>query len=125
MTFSKLAFCLFLLVTLLSYCLSCMSSNSASPAVLSIVKQELKKDETCAVAYITVKNTGRTVAELAEVIIEFRDAEKNLVASSSDSVMNLGPNETWDFVIKCSGDRCVEVTSCDIKTMSGMSSGRY
>jgi hypothetical protein len=106
--------------------LSCMSSNSAPRVELSILKQELTKDETgAAVAEVTVKNISRDVAELAEVRVDFYDAAKNLVDSSRDSVMNLGPDETWDFKIKCQGERCGAVTRADIQATAGASSGRF
>jgi hypothetical protein len=73
--------------------------------------------------HVTVKNTSRNVAELAEVTVSFYNAQKNLIDSSRDSVMNLGPDETWDFDIPCQGERCNDVKSYEIKTTAGTSSG--
>jgi len=115
-----------LLVIILASGLSCMSSNSAPRIELSILKQELTKDETgAAVAEVTVKNISRTVAELAEVRVDFYDADNNLVDSSRDSVLNLGPDETWDFKFVCQGERCGAVKTCEIQATAGTSSGGF
>ena len=115
-----------LTIALLASGMSCLGSNSAPVAQLSILKQELTRDETGAmVANITIKNTGNVVAELAEVTVDFYDANRNYVASARDSIINLGPTETWDFVIKCEAERCSEVTTADIKATAGSSSGRF
>lgn len=73
--------------------------------------------------HVMVKNTSRNVAELAEVTVSFYDARKNLIDSSRDSVMNLGPDETWDFNIPCQGERCSDVKTYEIKTTAGTSTG--
>jgi len=105
---------------------SCMGSGPAPRATLAILNKEMARDDTGAVvARITVKNTSRYVAELAEVTVDFYDARKNLVCSASDSVMNLGPDGTWDFEIFCKGERCGEAVSCAIKAIAGTSSGRF
>jgi len=72
---------------------------------------------------ITIKNTGQVNAELAEVKVSFYDAQKNLIDSARDSVMNLKPDETWDFIIPCAGDDCGKIASYDIETTAGSSSG--
>lgn len=103
-----------------------MGSGSAPRATLAILNKEMARDDTGAVvARITVKNTSRSVAELAEVAVDFYDARKNLVGSASDSVMNLGPDETWEFEITCRGERCCDAASCEIKATTGTSSGRF
>ena len=120
----RLSFGVFLTVILLASGLSCIGSGSAPIVELSVLKHEMTKDEAGAVVVkVTVKNTSHAVAELAEVMVSFYDAGKNLIDSSSDSVMNLRPDETWEFEITCRGERCGEATSYDIKTTAGTSSG--
>jgi hypothetical protein len=120
----RVAFGIILVVILLAAGWSCMGTGPAPTVQLSVLKHEMIKDAaSTAVVKVTVKNTSRAVAELAEVKVNFYDAEKNLIDSSSDSVMNLRPDEIWDFEITCSGERCGEVSSYDIKTTAGASSG--
>ena len=113
-----------LLLTLTSG-LSCIQTgNSSARAELAVIKKELITDQSGRAALaVTVKNTGRVKAELAEVKVSFYDAQKNLIDSSRDSVLNLGPDETWDFTIPCAGERCGEIKSYDIETTAGTSSG--
>ncbi len=82
-----------------------------------------RSQDGAAVVKITVKNTGHTVAELAEVTVTFYDAGKGVIDSSSDSVLNLNPNESWDFEIACKGERGGEVRSYAIKATAGSSKG--
>jgi hypothetical protein len=72
---------------------------------------------------VTVKNTSRNVAELAEINVSFYDGQKNLIDSSRDSVMNLGPDESWEFSIPCRAERCKEVRTYEIKATAGTSKG--
>lgn len=91
---------------------------------MTVLKHELTKDQAGkAVVLVTVKNTSNVKAELAEVKVRFYDAQKNLIDSARDSVMNLGPYETWDFTIACQSDRGNEVKSYEIETTAGTSSG--
>ena len=91
---------------------------------LTVLNHEIIKGEAgTAAVKVTVKNVGRVNAELAQVTVKFYDTSKNLIDSSSDSVMNLGPGETWDFEITCEGTRCHEVSSYEIETTAGTSSG--
>ncbi|MBN1176238.1 MAG: hypothetical protein JXA51_01020 [Dehalococcoidales bacterium] len=113
-----------LLLFLLASVCSCLGSGPAPVAQLAILRQELTKDETGAtVVYVTVKNNSQNVAELAEVSVDFYDASKNYVDSATDSVINLRPNETWDFTFRCEGERCSDVTSAEVRTTSGTISG--
>ena len=122
---SKRLIFIFLALLLLASGPSCLGSSPAPMAELAILNQELTKDATGAtVLYVTVKNTSHAVAELAEVTVDFFDADNNLVDSSRDSVLNLQPNETWDFTFRCEAARCSEVTRADIKATAGTSSGR-
>jgi hypothetical protein len=114
--------CLLALLTLTGG--ACVQTGSgAAPAELTVIKKELTTDsagkKTLA---ITIKNTGRSKAELAEVKVSFYDAQKNLIDSSRDSVMNLGSGETWDFTFNCAGDNS-KIAGYDIATTSGLSSG--
>ncbi len=122
----RLAIAAVLLLFLLASVCSCMGSGTAPVAQLTILRQELTRDETGAtVVYVTVKNNSQNVAELAEVSVDFYDASRNYVDSATDSVINLRPNETWDFTFRCEGERCSEVTSAEVNTTSGTSSGGF
>jgi hypothetical protein len=72
---------------------------------------------------VTIKNVSDVTAELASVKVNFYDAQKELIDSNKDSIMNLKPNTTWDFILPCSTDRCSEIKSYDVEVMSGSSSG--
>jgi hypothetical protein len=99
-------------------------SSPAPSGKLAVINHEMTWGESGSVAIqVTVKNVGPVMAELAEVTISFYDASKNLIDSSSDSVMNLGPGETWEFEIACQGENCSQVKSYEIKTTAGTSSG--
>jgi hypothetical protein len=93
-------------------------------ADLVVVKKELKTDAAGKVTMaVTVKNTSAVTAELAEVKVSFYDAEKNLIDSERDSVLNLKAGETWDFILPCTGENCGKISSYDIETTTGTSSG--
>jgi hypothetical protein len=104
---------------------SCIHTGDSSVrATLTVTKKELKTDAAGNVTLaVTIKNTGRVNAELAEVKVNFFDAQKNLIDSSKDSVINLKPDETWDFIIPCTGDNCGKIASYEIETTAGSSSG--
>jgi len=111
-----------LLLTAVSSCIR--TGDSSARATLTVINKVLKTDEAGKVTLaVTIKNTGRVNAELAEVKVSFYDAQKNLIDSATDSVMNLKPNETWDFIIPCAGDSCGAIKSYDIETTAGSSSG--
>jgi hypothetical protein len=120
----RLAAVVTFVVVLLAIVFSCVSSGTSPMAELTVIKQELTKNPSGAtVVKVTVKNTGRAVAELAEVTVTFYDAGKGVIDSTRDSVLNLNPNETWDFEIACKGERCGEVRSYAIKVTAGSSKG--
>jgi len=103
------------------------TSTGSSPSPkgeLAVINHNMIRGESGAVeVQVTVKNVSRVMAELAEVTVNFYDANKNLIDVSSDSVMNLRPGETWDFEITCQGEHCRQVKSYEIETMAGTSSG--
>lgn len=105
--------------------LSCIQTGGTlAKAELAVLKKELKTDAAGKVTLaVTVKNTSRVNAELAEVKVRFYDAQKNLIDSSRDSVLNLGADETWDFNIPCAGENCGKIASYEIETTAGTSSG--
>lgn len=100
------------------------TGSSPSPSgKLAVINHDMTREESGAVeVQVTVKNVGSVMAELAEVTVSFYDASKNLIDISSDSVMNLGPGEIWEFEIACQGTRCGQVKSYEIETMAGTSS---
>lgn len=102
----------------------CTDSSSLQQGELAVINHNMTREESGIVeVQVTVKNVGKVMAELAEVTVNFYDASKNLIDSSSDSVMNLGPGEIWEFEIECQGTRCSQVKSYEIETMAGTSSG--
>jgi hypothetical protein len=105
----------------------CIRTGSATArAELIVINKHLSTGASGNVTLaVTVKNTGRVIAELAEVKVSFYDAQKNLIDSEQDSVINLKPNETWDFIIPCTGDNCGKIASYEIETTAGSSSGGF
>ncbi len=63
---------------------------------------------------VTVKNVGSSTIGFAEVRVKFYNANKTLIGTSSDGIMNLSPNESWDFTLKCLGAGCDQVKSYEI-----------
>ena len=122
---TRIAIGVFIFAILLASVCSCSRSPSSSPrAELTVIKKEMARDSSGNTElHVTVKNTSRNMAELAEVTVSFYDALKNLIDSPRDSVMNLGPDETWDFNIPCQGERCSDVKTYEIKTTAGTSTG--
>ena len=115
---------LLLMLTAVSSCIQ--AGNSAARAELAVLKKELKTDAAGKVTLaVTVKNTGPVKAELAGVKVNFYDAQKNLIDSGRDSVMNLGAGETWEFNIRCTGENCGAIKSYDIETTAGTGSGGF
>jgi hypothetical protein len=121
----KAAISMVVLLLLIAAVMSCVQTNDSSTrATLAVTNKQLKTDAAGKVTLaVTIKNTGRVNAELAEVKVSFYDAQKNLIDSARDSVMNLKPGETWDFIIPCTGDNCSRIASYDIETTAGSSSG--
>ncbi|MFC1942644.1 FxLYD domain-containing protein [Chloroflexota bacterium] len=114
------------LLTVLLLAAGCITiGSSPAPATkLAIIEHDMTGAASDNVSVkITIKNTGLVTAELAQVTVNFYDADKELVYTSSDSVMNLHQGETWEFEITCRGSRCNEVKSYDIESMAGSSSG--
>ena len=104
----------------------CTGMGSSSPQLgeLAVINHEMTRGESGSVAVqVKIKNVGTVVAELAQVTVSFYDAQKKLIDSSSDSVMNLRPGETWEFELECQGERCSQVKSYQIETVAGTSSG--
>lgn len=87
--------------------LSCIQSGGAGglPEIAVVSENLTTSAEGETVLLVTVKNTGRVKADLAEVAVKFYDAGKNLLDSNRDSVMGLNPGETWDFSIPCAGSK--------------------
>ena len=122
----KIAIGIFVLPILLVCSASCIQTTGgiAPKAELAILKKELTEDQAGnAVVLVTIKNVGSVNAELAEVRVTFYDAQKNIIDSSRDSILNLKPDETWDFTLSCSGERCSQIKSYDIEVTSGTSAG--
>jgi hypothetical protein len=113
------------LITFLTSFCSCINTTGvAQKAELAILKKELTKNEAGnTVVLVTIKNIGSVNAELAEVRVTFYDAQRDIIDSSRDSILNLKPDKTWEFTLSCSGERCSQIKSYDVETTAGTSSG--
>jgi hypothetical protein len=117
-------FLLILLLLSVSGC-SFLQSTEGPPrkAELAIIQQELTQDEEGNVIYlVSVKNISQVTVELAEIEVSFYDSQDNFIGSTTDSVLNLRPDDTWDFYIQCQGD-CRDIQRCDVQVTVGTSSG--
>jgi hypothetical protein len=117
----------FILIFLLLPISGCtfLQSTEGPPrkAELAIINQELTRDEEGNVVYlVSVKNISQVTIELAEVKVNFYDSQDNFVGSTTDGVLNLRPDDTWDFYIQCQG-ACVDIKRCDVEVTVGTSSG--
>ena len=121
----KIVIAALLLLMLLVSGLSCIQTVGVVPkAELAILKKELTEDQAGnAVVLVTIKNVGSVNAELAEVRVTFYDAQKDIIDSSRDSILNLKPDKTWEFTFTCSGERCSQIKSYDVEVVSGTSIG--
>lgn len=117
-------FILILLIVMVSGCSFLQTTEGATrKAELAVLNQELTKDqEGNTVVIVTVKNISQITIELAQVKVSFYDSQKNFIDSSTDSVLNLKPDDSWDFSIRCWGS-CQDVKSYEIEVMAGTSSG--
>ena len=77
----------------------------------------------CVEVKATVKNVGSYKVDFAEVTVKFYDANKTLISTAKDAVMNLNPGESWNFTIPCSGAGCETAETYEIESMAGTSSG--
>ena len=121
----KIAIVILIILVLLTSGWSCIQTSGFAPkAELTVLKKELIKDQAGNVTVlVTVKNISNVNAELAEVKVRFYDSQKNLIDGATDSVLNLKPDETWDFTFPCAGERCDEIRSYDVEVTVGSSSG--
>ena len=123
----KIAISILFSVILLSSGWSCIQTTGlGTRAELEILNQELVRDQAGEVTVlVTIKNVGNVNAELAEVNVSFYDAQDNYIDNSIDSVLNLQPDEIWNFALVCESQRCGEVKRYEIEVMSGTSSGGF
>ncbi len=81
-------------------------------AELSIIRNEFSHDaEGNAIGIVSIKNVSNYTVNIAPVTGKFYDSNMNLVYSSTDTIVNLGPNETWDYTFTCLGANCNKVTT--------------
>jgi hypothetical protein len=81
-------------------------------AELVITRNELSHDiEGNKIGIVSIKNVSNYTANIASVTGKFYDSNMNLVYSSTDTIVNLGPNETWDYTFTCMGANCSKVTT--------------
>ncbi|MBN1692711.1 MAG: DUF3124 domain-containing protein [Dehalococcoidales bacterium] len=117
----------FILIILLLSVSGCtfIQSTEGPPrkAELAILKQELTRDtEGNVTVLVSVKNVSQVTVELAEVKVSFYDSQDNFIDSLTDSVVNLKPDDTWDFYIGCSGS-CQDIKRYDVEVTALSSSG--
>jgi hypothetical protein len=92
-------------------------------AEIAVLEQELIKDQDGNVTLlVSVKNVSQVTIELAEVKVNFYDSQDNFIDSSTESVLNLRPDDIRDFSIPCRGS-CQDVKRYDIEVTAGPSSG--
>jgi hypothetical protein len=83
---------------------------------VAVISENLTTDETGGTGLrVTIKNTGRIKADLAEVAVKFYDAGKALLDSNRDAVMGLDAGATWEFTIPC-GSALAKVASYQVET---------
>lgn len=124
---SRIAAILLILMLVLPFSFSCIQVSGVAPRVeVVILSHKMTTDATGQrVVLVTVKNISYNTAELAEVQVKFYDGQKNLVDYATDSVLNLKPDETWDFTIPCSGSNCGMVVSYEVSVTYGSSVGGF
>lgn len=82
---------------------------------LSIISQEMTREDGIPQVQATIKNVGPAEIGLVEATVDFLDGNGNLIDSSITTATNLEPQQTWDFVVICSGESCKRVISCKIR----------
>jgi len=79
---------------------------------LSIVRNELSQDASGnKIGLVSVKNIGNATQDIASVTGKFLNSSGAIVYSSTDTILNLAPGETWDYTFTCSGANCNTVTT--------------
>ena len=123
----KIAVIILAALVLLGSSLCCVQTYGVPlKAELEVLNQELVKGQSGDVTVlVTIKNVSNVNAELAEVKVHFYDAQNNLIDSESDSIINLRPDEIWNFALACESERCGEVKRYEIEVVSGTSSGGF
>jgi hypothetical protein len=109
-----------LLVLALASCVQ--TSGTAGRPEVVVISENLTTDEAGGtVLRVTIKNTGRIKADLAEVAVKFYDAGKTLLDSNRDAVMGLDAGATWEFTIPCTSV-LAKVASYQVETTAAASS---
>jgi hypothetical protein len=89
-------------------------------AVLSIVRNELAHDKDgTALGLVSIKNVSDHTCEFASVTGQFFDVNNNLIYTSTDTILNLGSGETWDYTFTCSGTNCNKVATFKVDVTYG------
>lgn len=87
---------------------------------LQILNNKLTHDASGkAIGLVTIKNVGSNTADSATVTAKFFDANNNLVYTTQDSVLSLGPGESWDFTFTCNVANCNKVTKFTVDLTYG------
>ena len=105
----------------------CAAANPPPVGELAVLDHGLTRGDAGSIrVWVTVKNVGTSVAELARVEVSLYNEEDALIDVLNDSIMNLRPGETWDFefvLTETDCQDCGDVTRYDIQTFAGVSSG--
>jgi ABC-type metal ion transport system substrate-binding protein len=85
-------------------------TTTTTKAQLTILKNELTKDTAGnKIGLVTIKNVSNYTAENIRLTGKFLDANNNIVYQANDTILSLGPNESWDFTFTCQGASCGSV----------------
>lgn len=87
----------------------------AAVGKVSIISHEMVREAGIPQVQATIKNVGSGTIGLVEATVDFLDGTGHLIDTSIDSVTNLEPNRTWDFVVICSEEGCKNVTRYKIQ----------
>jgi hypothetical protein len=103
-----------LLILTLASCIQ--TGGTIGRPEVAVISENLTLDEAGGtVLRVTIKNTGRIKADLAEVKVTFFDAARTILDSNRDAVMGLDAGVTWEFVIPC-GSALAKVASYQVET---------
>jgi hypothetical protein len=79
---------------------------------LSITRNQLSQDASGnKIGLVSITNIGAATQDIASVTGKFLNSSGVIVSSSTDTILNLVPGETWDYTFTCSGANCNTVTT--------------
>ena len=112
------------LILMLPICLvGCTDTNGGSPPSeeLQLLSHSMTvheftggMPESTAMVRGRVKNTSNSNISFASIAVDFYDADRNLIDSSSAIRQNLGPGQVWDFNVQITGPDAWKSVDYDI-----------